>query len=666
MADIRLEDTDTIAAEVRTAQAVSVVSALTISLVANCFIALTTVAILWIHTPYADALYWLAAVFALNAVRLGVLAGLQHYDAARRHSRLTLRILTGFAFISGCLWAVIPFLDASRDSYAAKAYVIFIIAGICAGSVIQSPAFSKVATAFGAPQMATGIVSLLMAGSLIEVIVAFDLALLMVMMFRSCRTSEANFISSHSDRLRAVSLADSLSKANAAIQTSNRQLELLANRDPLTGLGNRSAFNLGLSQHLDECSAKGQPAALLIIDLDRFKSVNDTMGHAVGDVVLSAFASRLSTVIAPGDLAVRLGGDEFAILVHGTDARTRAERIAAEILVFSARPVMVGDRPVVTGASIGLALLPEHATSAEDLFAFADIALYAAKEEGRRRICVFNPQIKQRLDRQKQIEIALEAAIEAGDIRVYFQPQVDLNDGSVIGCEALIRWTHPELGAVRPPEIVVAAKTIHASEKLTRHVATAAAALVRRLPALGLPDLRVAINVSPNEFSAYSVSRMLEEVVEAAGIRPAQLEVEITEEATLDQATAGVELARLEEAGFGLAVDDFGVGHSSLAYLIGLKVDRLKIDRSFVNGIAGSRQNQALVAALIGMGRALSMDIVVEGVETAADAEVLRMLGCRFAQGYLYGQPMPVETLESWISLYRPSPSFAASPLLSA
>ncbi|MDY6964187.1 MAG: EAL domain-containing protein [Pseudomonadota bacterium] len=466
--------------------------------------------------------------------------------------------------------------------------------------------------------------------------------------------------------MRAVSLADSLSKANAAIQTSNRQLELLANRDPLTGLGNRSAFNLGLSQHLDECSAKGQPAALLIIDLDRFKSVNDTMGHAVGDVVLSAFASRLSTVIAPGDLAVRLGGDEFAILVHGTDARTRAERIAAEILVFSARPVMVGDRPVVTGASIGLALLPEHATSAEDLFAFADIALYAAKEEGRRRICVFNPQIKQKLDRQKQIEIALEAAIEAGDIRVYFQPQVDLNDGSVIGCEALIRWTHPELGAVRPPEIVVAAKTIHASEKLTRHVATAAAALVRRLPALGLPDLRVAINVSPNEFSAYSVSRMLEEVVEAAGIRPAQLEVEITEEATLDQATAGVELARLEEAGFGLAVDDFGVGHSSLAYLIGLKVDRLKIDRSFVNGIAGSRQNQALVAALIGMGRALSMDIVVEGVETAADAEVLRMLGCRFAQGYLYGQPMPVETLESWISLYRPGPSFAASPLLSA
>lgn len=666
MADIRLEDTDTIAAEVRTAQAVSVVSALTISLVANCFIALTTVAILWIRTPYADALYWLAAVFALNAVRLGVLAALQHYDAARRHTRLTLRILTGFAFISGCLWAVIPFLDASRDSYAAKAYVIFIIAGICAGSVIQSPAFSKVATAFGAPQMATGIVSLLMAGSLIEVIVAFDLALLMVMMFRSCRTSEANFISSHSDRLRAVSLADSLSKANAAIQTSNRQLELLANRDPLTGLGNRSAFNLGLSQHLDECSAKGQPAALLIIDLDRFKSVNDTMGHAVGDVVLSAFASRLSTVIAPGDLAVRLGGDEFAILVHGTDARTRAERIAAEILVFSARPVMVGDRLVVTGASIGLALLPEHATSAEDLFAFADIALYAAKEEGRRRICVFNPQIKQKLDRQKQIEIALEAAIEAGDIRVYFQPQVDLNDGSVIGCEALIRWTHPELGAVRPPEIVVAAKTIHASEKLTRHVATAAAALVRRLPALGLPDLRVAINVSPNEFSAYSVSRMLEEVVEAAGIRPAQLEVEITEEATLDQATAGVELARLEEAGFGLAVDDFGVGHSSLAYLIGLKVDRLKIDRSFVNGIAGSRQNQALVAALIGMGRALSMDIVVEGVETAADAEVLRMLGCRFAQGYLYGQPMPVETLESWISLYRPGPSFAASPLLSA
>lgn len=660
MADIRLEETDTIAAEVRTAQAVSVVSSLTISLVANCFIALTTVAILWIHTPYADALYWLAAVFALNAVRLGVLAGLQHFDAARRHTRLTLQILAGFAFVSGCLWAVIPFLDASRDSYAARAYVIFIIAGICAGAVIQSPAYSKVAIAFGAPQMASGIVSLLAAGSTIEIIVAFDLSLLMVMMFRSSRTSEANFITSHSDRLKAMSLAGSLSEANAEIQASNQQLEILANRDPLTALGNRSAFNLGLKQILDACASEGQPAALLIIDLDRFKSINDTMGHAAGDLVLSAFAARLSDVTGPSDLAVRLGGDEFAVLVHGTDARLRAERIAAEILAFSNAPVMLGDRPVVMGTSIGLALLPDHATSPQDLFAFADIALYAAKEQGRRRICVFNPEIKRKLDRQKQIEIALEAAIEAGEIRVFFQPQVDLNDGSVIGCEALIRWTHPEIGPVQPPEIVIAAKTIHASEKLTRHVATAAATLVRRLPALGLPDLCVAINVSPNEFSTYSVSRMLEEVVAAAGIRPAQLEIEITEEATLDQATAGVELARLEQAGFGLAVDDFGVGHSSLAYLIGLNVDRLKIDRSFVNGIAGSRQNQALVAALIGMGRALSMEIVVEGVETAADAEVLRMLGCRFAQGYLYGQPMPVEVLENWISLYRPGPALPA------
>lgn len=666
MSDIRLDETDAIAAKVTTAQALSVLSSLSLSLWANCLIALTTVAILWIHTPSVDALQWLAALVVLNALRLGISTVIRRYDLAELHGRQTLQVLTGFAFISGCLWAASPFLDAVRDNYAAKAYVIFIIAGICAGAVIQSPAYSKVAIAFGAPQMASGIVSLLMAGSTIEIIVAFDLALLMVMMFRSSRKSETNFITSHSDRLRAISLARSLSDANAAIQTSNDKLEILANRDPLTGLGNRSAFNRGLARHLDDCSSRGQPAALLIIDLDRFKSINDTMGHATGDLVLSAFAARLSSVIEASDLAVRLGGDEFAILLHGADARERAERVASEILAISNTPVMVGDRPVVTGSSIGLALLPDHATRAEDLFAFADIALYAAKEEGRRRICVFNPEIKQKLDRQRQIEIALEAAIEAGDVRVFFQPQVDLNDGSVIGCEALIRWTHPEIGPVAPPEIVIAAKAIHASEKLTRHVATAAAALVRRLPSLGLPDLSVAINVSPNEFSAYSVSRMLEEVVAAAGIRPAQLEVEITEEATLDQATAGVELARLEQAGFGLAVDDFGVGHSSLAYLIGLKVDRLKIDRSFVNGIAGSRQNQALVAALIGMGRALSMDIVVEGVETAADAEVLRMLGCRFAQGYLYGQPMPVEALEAWISLYRPGPSFAASPLLSA
>lgn len=660
MADTRSKDADAVAAEVCSAQALSVLAPLSITLWANSFIALTTVAILWLNKPAVDVLYWLAAVIVLNILRLCLLSVLRRRDLARRDGELTLRILTAAAFVSGCLWAVTPFLEPVRDNYAAHAYVIFIIAGICAGAVIQSPSYSPVAVAFGAPQMLAAITSLLADGSATELVVALDVLLLMVMMFRSTRISQANFITSQSERIRAVSLACSLAEANTAIQRSNAELERIANRDPLTGLGNRSAFNGGLCRILRHSMMQGEPVALLIIDLDRFKSINDTMGHSAGDTVLVAFAARLSSAIGRSDLAVRLGGDEFAVVVHGADALARAEALASSVLAASAEPVMVADRPVVTGSSIGLALFPEHARTPENLFGCADIALYAAKEQGRRRVCVFNPDIRRRLDRQKRVEMDLEAAIETGAIEVHFQPQVDLADGTFIGCEALIRWTHPEIGPISPQEIVEASKMIHASEQLTRHVARAAADLVRRLPDLGLPGLCVAINVSPSEFSAYSVSALLEDVVAKAGIDPAQLEIEITEEATLDTVAAGVELARLEKARFRLAVDDFGAGHSSLAYLVGLKIDRLKIDRSFIHGIATSRENQALVAALISMGRALSMDIVVEGVETAADAEVLRMLGCRYAQGYLYGRPMPREALEQWITLYRPGPQQSA------
>ena len=640
-----------IASEIRTAQARSILQSLTISLWANSFIALTTAAILWLHRPSPELAYWLAAVVALNLARVVGSVLIRRHDGAVRHAESTLRILTLAAFVSGCLWAVVPFLGLAADPDRAHAYVIFITAGICAGSIIQSTACSRVSIAFGAPQMLAAIVSLLLTGSIIAVVVAVDVLLLMVMMFRSSRISEANFIASHGDRFQAISLARSLSQANAEIRSSNERLEILANRDPLTGLGNRAAFNRGLARVLERNQPAEAPVALMVVDLDRFKSINDTMGHSAGDTVLTGLAQRLRDATRPDDLVVRLGGDEFAVVMDGPDAAARAHAAAAGVMARMTEPMLVGDRPVATGSSIGLAFFPEHARLAHELFACADIALYAAKDQGRRRVCVFNPDMKRRLDRQRQLEMDVERAIATGEVKVFFQPQVRLADGAVAGFEALVRWTHPELGPVAPPEIVRAARAVHASEALTRHVATAAAGLVRRLPSLGVEGVCVAVNVSPGEFSAYSLSRTLCEVVDSAGIDPSQMEIEITEEAMLDAATAGPELALLEQAGFRLAVDDFGMGHSSLAYLMSLKVDRLKIDRSFVAGIGTSRPNQALISALIGLGHALSIDIVVEGVETAEDSEVLRMLGCRFGQGYLYGRPMPPEALEEWLRI---------------
>lgn len=551
------------------------------------------------------------------------------------------------------------FFSSSFAPSAPSAYIMFIIAGISAGALMQSTAYSRTAVLFATPPLTTTLLLLILQATVLSTVIALDVLLLTVMMIRASRMSEANFIRSQEDRLRAMELACSLAAANREINLSNQQLETLAHLDPLTGLGNRARFNAHLESLVDRRDGTSRPVALLIIDLDRFKTINDTMGHGAGDAVLVEIGKRLSFLAGPRDSVVRLGGDEFAVVIDGEDAAGRAGNIARGILDAASKPVLVHGRPVIAGASIGLALFPEHGRSAEAIFASADIALYAAKDGGRQRIATFNPALKAQIERQRQIEASLPGALTSGEIGIFVQPQVTLADYRIVGLELLIRWTDPVLGPVSPPEIVQAAQSLHMSERLTRYVAEAAARLAGRLATFGLDDTIVSINVSPREFSAYSLTSMLCSVTAAHGVDPSKIEIEITEEATLDAVTAGEELARLGKAGFRLAVDDFGMGHSSLAYLVNLRIDRLKIDRNFVIGISRRRQNQALIAALVGIGHALSIGIVVEGVETADEAEVLRMIGCQVIQGYYSGRPFPVENIETWLATRQPPPNFS-------
>ncbi|OJF93478.1 putative bifunctional diguanylate cyclase/phosphodiesterase [Pararhizobium antarcticum] len=646
-------DDGTIARQIKTAQAVSILGGIVLSLISNCFIAATTAIVLWLHNPTPAIAIWLAAVIALNAARLVHVTLIKRGNLPVRQPERALFLLSGGALLGGIVWAFAPFLGGGITTNGANAYVIFIIAGISAGALMQSTAFSRTALLFGGPPLAATLVLLMQQATVLSGVIAADLLLLAVMMVRASGMSQASFIRSQKDRLQAITLAGSLSEANSKITRSNSQLETLARHDPLTGLGNRALFNAHLQALVELQDDHPRQVALLIIDLDRFKTINDTMGHGAGDKVLVEIGVRLSTLSGPEDRVVRLGGDEFAVIVDGEGAAARAQAIGTGILAAAEKPILIHGRPTIVGTSAGLALFPDHGHTAEELFASADIALYAAKEGGRRRLNIFNPALKARIDRQRLIETGLADALATGVIDVHFQPQVALADGRITGFEALLRWSHPTLGPVSPPEVVLAAHALHMSERLTRNVATAAAALIRRLPEFGLDGASVAINVSPREFSSYSLSAMLAPLVAGYGIDPSRLEIEITEEATLDAVTAGEELARLERAGYRLAVDDFGMGHSSLAYLVSLRIDRLKIDRSFVTGIAASRQNQALISALVGIGHALQIDIVVEGVETAEEADVLRMLGCRIVQGYYYGRPMPVDDIPGWIKTHQ-------------
>jgi len=646
-------DDRVIARQIKTAQAVSVLGGIVLSLLSNSFIAATTAIVLWLYNPAPSIALWLAALVTLNTARLVSVILIKRHNLPERQPERTLSLLSGGAFLGGLFWAFAPFLGSGVTTDGANAYVIFIIVGISAGALMQNTAFSRTALLFGGPPLAATLFLLAQQTTILSGVIAADVLLFSVMMVRASGMSQASFIRSQKDRLQAITLAGSLSDANQEIKLSNSQLETLARVDPLTGLGNRALFNAHLQTLVENQDEHPRPVALLIIDLDRFKAINDTMGHGAGDKVLVEIGVRLSALSGPDDRVVRLGGDEFAVIIDGEDAAARAQAIGAGILASAEMPILIHGRPTIVGTSAGLALFPDHGHTAEELFASADIALYAAKEGGRRRLNIFNPDLKARIDRQRLIETGLGDAIATGDIDVHFQPQVALSDGRITGFEALLRWSHPTLGPVSPPEVVLAAHALHMSERLTRHVAAAAAALIRRLPEFGLADACVAINVSPREFSSYSLSAMLAPLVAEYGIDPSKLEIEITEEATLDAATAGEELARLEQAGFRLAVDDFGMGHSSLAYLVSLRIDRLKIDRSFVTGIASSRQNQALISALIGIGHALQIDIVVEGVENAEEVEVLRMLGCRIVQGYHYGRPMPVDAIADWVRTHR-------------
>lgn len=645
-------DDTTIAQQIKTAQALSVLGGVALSLVSNSFIAATTAIVLWLYNPAPSILIWLGVVVMLNMTRLVTVIFIKRDNLPERDPERTLSLLSSGAYLGGLVWAVAPFLSGGLTTEGANAYVIFIIAGISAGALMQSTAHSRTALLFGGPPLAATMFLLIQQATILSGVIALDVLLLSVMMVRASGMSQANFIRSQQDRLQAITLAESLSNANQEIQLSNTQLETLARLDPLTGLGNRALFNAHLHALVADQDSDPRPIALLIIDLDRFKAINDTMGHGAGDKVLVEVSARLARLCGAHDRVVRLGGDEFAVIIDGMDAAERAQAIGAGIMASAELPILIHGRPTIVGTSAGLALFPDHGHTAEELFASADIALYAAKEGGRRRLSIFNPDLKARIDRQRLIETGLADAIANDGIKVFFQPQVALSDGSIVGFEALLRWSHPTLGPVSPPEVVLAAHTLHMSERLTRHIALSAVALIQRLPAFGLGEASVAINVSPREFSTYSLSAMLAPIVAGSGIDPSKLEVEITEEATLDAVIAGEELARLEQAGFRLAVDDFGMGHSSLAYLVSLRIDRLKIDRSFVTGIAASRQNQALISALIGIGHALDIDIVVEGVETAEEAEVLRMLGCRLVQGYYYGRPMPVDDIPGWIETH--------------
>jgi diguanylate cyclase (GGDEF)-like protein len=424
------------------------------------------------------------------------------------------------------------------------------------------------------------------------------------------------------------------------------QLERLANEDTLTGLATRHAFLERMPAMLTQEQGASMGAALLFIDLDEFKHVNDSHGHATGDAVLKCAAQRLLSLLRPSDQVARFGGDEFVVLLTPCDGERQAASVAARIVDAFGVPFLLGDELHAVGASIGISMYPRDGTDAETLVRHSDIAMYVGKNDGKGQYRFFDPSLSTTLNSRARLKQSMLEALEGDQFVLHYQPRVDARSGELLSMEALVRWRHPTLGMVAPGDFIPLAEATGLIIRIGEAVIDKACAQLAAWREAGVPLVPVSINVSPKQFMRGGVQRQLHAALVRYRVPASLIEVEITESAMMgDQDDILAELAALRALGVKLHVDDFGTGYSSLSQLQRLKMDVLKVDRAFTNELARSREGKVFFQAIVSMAHALGMSVVAEGVETAEQLAILRGLDCNEVQGYFIARPMPAHEM---------------------
>ncbi len=445
--------------------------------------------------------------------------------------------------------------------------------------------------------------------------------------------------------LRAISSQfRRLSESETSLAQKSRELERMARSDALTGLANRMLFMERAEAGAAQMGACGAPFAVLMLDLDRFKTVNDSLGHPAGDALLKDAGRRLQRAVRQSDCVARLGGDEFAVLLLAAqDQRAAAAALARRILATIAAPFEVAGRKIVIETSIGIAVAPEDGTAAEALIKNADLALYRAKAEGRNRFCFFEPAMAAQARQRQELEDDLRQAIVRGEFELYYQPIVDLEHQAYCGAEALIRWHHPRRGLIAPDQFIPIAEESGLIVPLGAWILRRAIADAATWPAA----VRVSINLSPVQLQQDGLLDVLHAALEEAKLPPTRLELEITESVLLEKKERSLAVLRaIKELGASIVLDDFGTGYSSMTYLQTFPFDRIKIDQTFIQDMTRNATSAAIVCAIAGLGRNLGMTTTAEGVETLQQLIFLRAAGCQSAQGYLFSPPVPVASLK--------------------
>jgi diguanylate cyclase (GGDEF)-like protein/PAS domain S-box-containing protein len=435
-----------------------------------------------------------------------------------------------------------------------------------------------------------------------------------------------------------------------------------AMHDPLTSLPNRAHFNDLLADALAKAETGRGHLALLLLDVDRLKETNDLIGHDAGDELLRNLAQRALEAIGPTGIVARLGGDEFAMLMPGGDADA-VRSMTARLMPLLREPFTVHGYTLDCQATAGCALYPEHGTTATDLLKAADVALYIGKASDRGGLSIFEAQMRADLQRRASMMRAARTVVNDNLVIPFYQPKVSLSDGAVVGFEALLRWKHTRIGIQGPGTIGVAFEDIDLATALSDRMLDQIVPDMRRWLEQGYDFGRIAFNLSPAEFRSGDLERRILRRLRDAQIPSSRLELEVTEQVLLGPGaeSVGATLKAFHDAGISIALDDFGTGYASLTHLKAFPVDVIKIDQSFISSLTTAPGDAAIVHAVIGLGRDLGMDVVAEGVETEAQAAQLRDLGCKFAQGYLFGRAMPVDEASALIAPARPPRQAAAT-----
>jgi len=428
------------------------------------------------------------------------------------------------------------------------------------------------------------------------------------------------------------------------------QVRFLTHYDPLTRLPNRELLRERLEQAVGRARREDGRVGVMFIDVDRFKLINDGLGHLAGDAVLRAVADRLSRLVQRGDTLARAGGDSFVLLMEDNASRHRAVTLANRIQRRFVEPIDIGDQELITTLSLGISLYPDDGATPDELLQHAEAALYEAKSAGRNAHRLYTPALTAGLADRLSLERALRGVVARNELLLHYQPQIDLATNRLVGVEALVRWQHPELGLVSPARFIPLAEEIGIIGELGAWVLHEACRQMRTWQAAGVSVPRVAVNLSVQQIERRTLVPLVREALDASGLDAPQLELEVTESIIMrepERATAA--LSGFRDLGIQLAIDDFGTGYSSLSYLKHLPLDRMKIDQSFVRDIGRDGNSEAISRAIIGLARSLDLETVAEGVEEAAQREFLLREGCDIAQGYLYSPPVPAEEISlSW------------------